>query len=396
MTEYLRRAAVPVIAIILTGLLITSGCSDELTDATALKGFSRTDVTIHDTTLIATASSTFRQYVPMNGRLTQVGKTGGYDAYGLIEFITSSIPSRDTMVMISAKLKLRAQTWFGDSSGTLSFTVQEVTQAWSQETVRWDSLPAYDQTVRGSFSGPVSADTEQIVVDLDTALVRKWLPGQAASQYGVILLPTASCTVIRGFNIFDYDSVSWYPTLEVIFRNTAGTVQDTFTSASGIDSFVGNIDNPTTASDVIATQSGVAYRSTLQFDLSSIPRGAIVNSAELALAFDSAASRLNRFTNDSLIVAHVRTSADDPKLFEFSGASGNPSTLFHNTYSFDVRHAAQKWVIGPNYGLVLRSGTISEFSGFDLWVFYSQTAADNSLRPRLRVKYSVQNGGPRP
>jgi hypothetical protein len=108
----------------------------------------------------------------------------------------------------------------------------------------------------------------------------------------------------------------------------------------------------------------------------------------MTLTQDQGTSRLNKFKGDSLTVAHLALSETNKRLFETQGALA--SAIGGNRYSFDLRHITQSWAIGPNFGLVLRNSNFSEFSTFDLFTFYNHSAADSTVRPKLRVRYAVE------
>jgi len=373
----------------LSPLLLFLACSDDLSLLNSLDTkFTNIDVVIVADTLDAVSSSTFRNYLPMNGRFNLVGKTGGYEAFLAVQF--SSLPQRDTVNVISAQLKLRAATWFGDSSSSLSFTVHKILRGWSSLSLTWDSLAGFyeESVVRGTYTGTVSADTEYVVVDLDTSMVREWLQPSTITQYGILLNPGTTGRVVRGFTAFGTDSAQFNPTLTVIAQNLAGTVVDTNEYSIGSDTFVGNIDNLASNAERIYAQSGVVYRSKLTFDASSIPTGAIVTKAELVLTLDEAASIINKFSADTLVAVHVLASSTDSTLFELAGSLPKPDV--GSAIAVDLRHAAQLWANGINNGILLRASSLNEFSSLDLHVFYGPSAADPAVRPRVEIFYSIE------
>ncbi|MBM2841252.1 MAG: TGFb propeptide protein [Bacteroidetes bacterium] len=389
-------------AIILFAMLLWS-CSD---DPTALNSVGTqllsTKVTVKTDILPAVSSSTFRQYVSMDGRTNLIGKfstsNGEYVAYGLVQFFSSYIFQRDTVLVLSATLKLRAETWFGDSSASFGFNVHEINRSWGQTTFRWDSLEAgFYNPVPGPFPGSATQqDSQWISVGLDTAMVRRWLrPSTFSNNYGVILIPTQGTNIIRGIHAFEFGADTLYPQLTVIARNVSGTTTDTTIYQKGQDTFVtfvGNINNPSFSTNLIYVQSGVSYRGFLKVDLSSIPRGAIINQAQLTLVYNPAASRVNRFTTDSSIVVHSLLSATDSSKFELLGARA-VSSLSTARFVFDIRHQVQTWIRDQrlNYGVIFRPTNANEFSSFDLFAFYNETAADSTARPQLLVKYTVES-----
>lgn len=393
MTARMRSAGS--FASLLCGLLL-AGCSDEptlnnaLTSSLPLEGFAA-----YDTTIAADTSTTFRKYVAMNGATNMLGMADGYTAMAAIQFVPGYFPRRDTATVFRATLTLTTVTWMGDSLGTLGFTVHRIDKSWSTSRLTWDSVYSgfYDPAVvRGSYMGGPAADRDTISVELDTAMVREWLQSTSTNKYGIILVPTPSSTIVRGLYPFELDSVSWRPTVTIYAGNAAGTSLDTTRYNVGADTFVGNIDNLATDPALFYLQAGVVYRSTLHFPTSFIPRGAIINSAELTIDRDPAASRLSRFVVDSLVTAHLLLSADPTGIFEsdYTATAGRPKAGTSTSFSFDLRHAAQAWVKGTNDGILLRNNSVREFSSFDLYAFAGPRHPDPARRPRLHLVYSVR------
>ncbi len=373
-------------------LLTFAGCSDDLNVLNSLDTkFTDVDVEVIIDTLESVSGTSFRQYIPTNGVYNMLGIGSGVEARMAMQF-TSGFVQRDTIEILSATLRLRAVTWFGDSSGTLSFEVYKILRPWSSLTLTWDSTTASgfyeDGVVRGSYSGPVNADTGYVSLSLDTAMVREWLEPLTSTSYGFLLLPTSGSTVARGFIAFGTDSAQYVPTLTVIARNDAGTVTDTTVYNIGNDTFLGNVDNLVTDPGRIYVQAGVVYRSTLNFDASSIPQGAIVNKADLILQLDRTASKISKFSGDTLQAAHIRTSTTDSTKFESEGSVGQEGPSGEILYEF--RRGVQLWVNGINNGVLIRASSLNEFSDLDQYVFYGPAASDPALRPKIRVTYTVE------
>jgi len=384
-------------AVVFATLLVCS-CSD---DPSALNSVGtqllRTKITVKTDTLRAISSSSKKQYVSMDGRTNLIGKfstpNGDYVAYSLVQFYSSYISQRDTVLVLSATLKLRKETWFGDSTSSFGFNVHEINRGWGQTTFRWDSMEAgFYNPVPGPFV--IHEDSQWISVGLDTAMVRKWLqPRTTSTNYGIILIPTPNTNIVRGVHAFEFGADTLYPQLTVVAQNIARTVTDTTIYKAGQDTFVGNIDNLSSNPELIYTQSGVSYRGFLRFDFSSIPRGAIINQAELTLKYSPATSRLNRFTSDSAIAAHALLSATDSTKFDAQGSRSTADLRNATSFVFDIRREVQYWIRNAslNNGLLFRTVNQSEFSSFDLFTFYNQTAQDSTKRPQLIVKYTVES-----
>ena len=387
-----------VCSLALLAAVLLAGCSEEPSRSNALVADLPLDeFTVKDTTVSADTSGTFRTYQAMNGSINMLGSYGRYTACLAIQFTPSAFPTRDTIVVHQATLMLSSATWTGDSLGTLSFTAHRVERGWSASRLTWDSIQTgfFESAERGRYVGAGGPDSQMISLDLDTAMVREWFRSSGTTKYGIILVPAAPGGLIRGFFTFGEDSSAIRPTLRVIAGNVSGTSRDTSTFVLGTDTFVANIDELAADPGLIYLQAGVVYRGNLRFDTGFLPRGAIVNQAELLLERDAASSHLTRFTADTVVSAHMLLSNDPAGIFEsdFYSSAGRRLAGTSTTFRFDVRHAVQTWARGGNYGFLLRVATASEFNSLDLYCFGSVSAPDPARRPRLRVVYSVRNQG---
>ncbi len=393
------RSAIAGAGIALLGLI--GGCSEEPTEANSpvadlpLAGF-----ITRDTTLPALHGTYVRQHTTMDGYINLVGTTGSYTAIAALQFTPGNFPAQDTIAVFSATLTLHAFTWYGNPGAPFGFTVHRINQSWSSYTLTWDSVQTgfYESLPRGSYNGPLVGDTTLITVSLDTAMVREWFATPTTTtttQFGIVLVPTASTqNAIRGFAEFGVgDSTSYYPTLKVIKGNVSGTSLDTSVYNGGQDTFLGNDDHGTAPSPSLYVQGGVVYRSALWFDISSIPRGAILNSAVLSLDLDYASSHISKFVTDTSLSAQLLGDSTTFTSFatENSSTFGRKIAGSASTFEFKIRATAQSWVRGPNYGILIRVPTAREFTTPDLYVFYSNTASTPALRPRLRLVYSIKS-----
>lgn len=378
---------------------LLAGCSDQPTVANApVVALPLTNLAVHDTTIVATGSSTYKQFIRTNGPVNLVGRSGNYTAMSLIQFVPTNFPARDTALVFGASLTLRFETWAGDSTGQFSFNIYRVSLPWGETTVTWDTVQGpgfYEQyTVRGSYSGGAGPDTQLVTIPLDTAMVRQWLATPTTTTttaYGIILVPTSGCTMIRGFNEYAYpttDSTGWFPTLQIIAGSPSGTPRDTATYAIAYDTWVGNIENLASNPQLIYLQSGVDYGSTLSFDVSFIPRGAVVNSANLLLTSDPATTRINRFVTDSSFQLATTLSPSDRTQTDPYLVVGTKRTGSILTYSVDMIRPVQIWIKSSNYGVTLKPNVTFDGSSFQLMTFFNEKAPP-ALRPRLKLKYST-------
>jgi hypothetical protein len=380
-------------------LACQNGCSEDPTAENALGGnLSQNEFVVRETTLVSSSASVYRTAVPMNGPVNLVGRYQGYTAYTAVRFSPTLFPVRDTILVLSATLRLRAVSVFGDSNAAFGIQVHRIIVPWA-DSIKWDNVQSgfYDPIPMSTQSFPVGADTEDVLIRLDTAMVRQWfLQGSTTSpdsaKQGVMLLPAPGTGLVRGFNSFLYslDSAVHYPTLEVIAINRNGTVRDTTKYTTGTDTFTGNLEMFTPSPNLLYTQSGIVYRSRLQFDAGFIPRGSIVNQAELTLTQELGASLLSTSAVRGSNIHLALPTAADSNAFAFTAVPSRIQDLEPQRFLFTVTQQVQRWVRGPNDGLILRARDISEYGSFDRYAFYGSTHPDTTARPRLRVIYSTE------
>lgn len=382
------------ICLITAGLL--AACSESITNPdTPGSGLLIRDVVIRDTVVTAISDTTFLHRIAADPFLLSpltrdlVGKDGSYKAYAAIRF--SVVSPRDTITVLSATMILRLITWQGDTTGLFSFNVHSINTGWREDTLRWNQVNSpgfFDPAlIKGEYSGRLSADTEYIRVTLDTAMVREWFRTNTTANNGILLVPKPNCTMIRGIGAFDVDADTVQPSLQVIARGPNAAKNDTIMIRIGSDSYVADADPFPLNPERILTQAGIAYRSKLLFDVSQIPRGSIISSAQLLLEGIPGANRISKFTTTPQPIVNALLSADSTN-FESTFAAGSIAGT-GNSFAFDVRRQVQLWVNGHNYGLILRQPTTNELSTLDLFTFYSNNAPNPDLRPRIKLKYTV-------
>jgi hypothetical protein len=378
-------------SILLLISLVWSNCSEEPTSVGIGLVSSQDLVQVDTATVTAVATSVLKKPINTGGSdnllvgkyRTTDGKT--YEAKTLLRF-TGFPDTLKSVTVLSANLILGSKYRFGDPQGSLSFNVYKMTQGWTEYGVTWDSIStaSYDPIVRGNFSSAI-ADSDSVAVPLDPSLISDWFQEAADSQtiQGIILAPTDASTKIVGFSSFQSLDASREPQLLVTFLSSDGTVQDSLLFITGEDTYVANIDNLPSDPNLLYVQAGIAYRSTVQFGLDSIPLHVGINRAILELTRDRSSAPPSSRSIDSL-VSVLLVSSDSVDITTFVlGSRVDPDS---DVYSFVVTPEVQQWVSAkPNYGLQIDA--YAESSQLDLFTFHSASAS-LSLRPRLRIIYS--------
>ena len=343
-----------------------------------------------ETDSLEITSSTFRNSVnTFASSIMLIGKYEQYESKTVLKF--RDIPGDyDSSVVVSANLVLKnSNYYYVNKTGTTAFNVFKINQDLNLATITIDSINSstVGTTSLGNYSGVVP-DSQTISVAIDNQTVKDWLEVAAdttypVKNYGVMLQPSAASNTIRGF--FSYANISeQIPYLEVV--RTKNGVTDTLTL--NFSESVSLSDAPTSVipQDRMLVQNGIAYRSTLNFNLSKLPSNVIINNATLQFTIDSKQSFLSESGNKTMIVGLINDTAN------------NNDTLFVNaflrdsiTYSVSLNQIFQIWNVGnlPNLGVVLRG--FYELQNLDKFVLFSPAVSDTTKRPRLKLYYTLRN-----
>ncbi|RKY99602.1 MAG: hypothetical protein DRQ13_01990, partial [Ignavibacteriae bacterium] len=144
-------------------------------------------------------------------------------------------------------------------------------------------------------------------------------------------------------------------------------------------------DLPLLPQEDIAVQSSVSVNSIIAFDLSDVPEGVVINSAELIIQRDS----LNTITGSSFSNSLLAYFVEDSTTKEVAEEGAFLLSFNDNSYSGDITSYVRIWINeNRNQGVLLRSGNAIE--GLELFALKGSTAADFAERPRLRIVYTVK------
>jgi hypothetical protein len=115
-----------------------------------------------------------------------------------------------------------------------------------------------------------------------------------------------------------------------------------------------------------------------------LPKGLVVNNAELILTRDTLNSVSGTIFNNSLRASFLRYS--DSLNTQGTAVS---LTFSGNKYTGNITSFLRNWIdTDENNGLLLQAG--NQFDGLELFAIYGSDALDLSLRPRLKVTYTIK------
>jgi hypothetical protein len=342
-----------------------------------------------DTTTTPSTANSSQKAVPNPGLPNRllIGKTADYESWGLLRFV--SIP--DSLVLINvldASVTLRASYHFGDSLAPFSMTVHRVLNSWGTDSLTIDSLKAtgfYETAAQANVSVSSIGDTATISFPLDTSMVRTWVNAAldtATTNFGLLLKPT-NFSVIKGFESGVSPTTAFRPQVMIRYSRPGLTRVDTVVVNTSIVAYAAFANNTAWLSDSshIYVRNGLAYRGSIDFDISGIPAGSPVHKAVLEMTLDPAASKLNSLTTDSLFAYFVSTDG----VLTNSYALGEPTFVNgKKVYSFTVTNFVQYWTKNVNPRTIAVGG-YTERSTVDSFVFFG---ASSAFKPKLLITYS--------
>ena len=325
-----------------------------------------------------------------------VGKHNNEESIGLLRFV--DFPEDDSLgnvVVISADIVLHPTTYYIGNPSTFAFSIYRITSSWDADNVTSMVIGGLSQDGNkyGSFSGSVD-DTSAIYVPLSTDLVKEWLriratQGIAGNNFiqGIMLVPEVSSDCIYSFySVSIYEEGDQSPHLRII-REIEGE-RDTIFVTSATNSYYGFTRSFDKNDENIVTQSGVAYRTKLTFDLSKLPEHIHISNATLTLTLDNSNSNIGMNSVDSLIsYAKVISPISYTIYDQYSVVSaGYQSTEGKKIFDINMTLFMQAWIERKdNHGMEIAH--LGELITFDKLSFYSNSALNSNDRPKLKVEY---------
>ncbi len=339
---------------------------------------------IDSLTITAIRDTTFRARIT-GVASTMVGEFQDIEARAVIGYSGfNSVPA--TATVDSAILNVVTRYKFQDSTGTVGFEVHEMNITWSESTIGWDTLQAagtYQSVIQGGTVKNISPGDTSIQVRIDS-LVRRWVQTGVNAPNGILLIPsTFSSTIIVGSN--SSSVLENRPSITVYYHDAADTTIKLLLYSSQ-RAFVGNSNQPL-AAGTIFTQSGVSYRSRVEFDSLKLPAKASISSAIVEFSLANSSSLFNQSSRDSIVVHLLRKNYSPFDSLAFATICSPGLNGAQKVYRATITPIVQEWITRePNYGLVVRS--YGEFLNFDRFALYGSAAAA-ALRPKLIVTYTV-------
>ncbi len=392
------KASLYSIIVVVIFSLYTIGCSDDPSslglpfippgETTGVREFD----SYIDTMIITSNNRSY--YVNTSGSSNlMVGKNGSYESKGLLRFNDIG-DSYDSSVVSSARITFKYRNYYfpsstSDSLGQISFDIYEIEQSLNFSTLTMDSVTtsSFGNIPKGNYTGSPTADSQEVEITLDPAMVKDWLEYAADTSYsnknyGIVFSPGNASNVIKAF----YSSnTELRPSLEIIYTKNSVTDTLIYNNSSSV-----SLSNTSFApsTETFSLQAGVSYVQLMQFDLSKIPSTATINDVQLILTLDSAASVFSNQSSFSFFSQFITDTAGlKTDIFAFSGAPGSNGTYVMRLVNPSAPSPFQRWLLGQtNYGIMLFAGM--QTVNLDRYVFFKETCSDPNKRPRVKIKYT--------
>jgi len=312
-----------------------------------------------------------------------LGQFQGYETRILLKF--GELP--DTAQVETAQLVLFPHAIYGDTTAApLPISLHRITETWAEETAVWGDVEGrFESEPLGSFElipSTSAADTFTI----PASLVQEWID-HPEQNHGV-LLKTRGSGFIKEYHSREGDQLN-YPRLKLVY--TKEGVRDTSDYKASGDVFIVESQGDL-RSDRLYVGNGIACRSLLRFDFSTLPEKTLINYASLCLRVDQE-NTLKRTDYTFIIqIFRVTTPDWDPGTIEVDSTSVISQSIKEgDSLVVNIASFVQKWVSDrldgwENYGMLLSSKT--EGSDISRLAFFS-SEADIPLSPKLTLYYSL-------
>lgn len=339
---------------------------------------------------IPQSSKSHKKIIPLGtSQRLLLGKFQNQTAYTLISF-TFNLPDsiikairNDSLEVIDNKGEMNLDYLLGEKSAAFDYSIHEINSNWTSAGFTADSFSALNYSQIDLSSNKVETDTT-LSFKINNNILKNWLKNEVdtalAQNKGVLLKPKPETNKIVGFVAFDPD-LSRDARIKVVVRKP-GAYTDTLLAYVLSDvSFV--IGDNQLDSNYITIQSSLTYYGTLQFDLSSLKKGTIVNFAQLSLTLDTLKSKFGNNYFDQLN-AYIITSADSLTVNE---TNVYPLKRIKDKYVGDISGVVRYWVANnPNYGILIKAG--KENIGMEKFIIKGSSYPVYNDRPKLEIIYT--------
>lgn len=289
----------------------------------------------------------------------------------------------DTVEIDSAVLIITVDHVNNASQIPATIDVYAVASSWEDSTVKTTDIST---GLIGNLLGSItiaSDTTDTLFYKLNKELLTTWMDTLTSDQNYGLYLDTNDDFMIQCYSSDISSSTGYGPLL--IFYSSEDTInypsyieayQDVFLTSSLTET------NP----DQLIIESGTAFRSFVEFDLSIFEPTDIINRAALILSADTLRLLPKNADAFTVLACNLDTLTDFQSM-ECQSDYISSGSVTDDECTVDLTYQIQSMVSGqsPNYGFLLESPV--ESSELSRIIFYS-TTSDSAKQPRLDVIYT--------
>jgi hypothetical protein len=372
----------------------TQGCADD-PSSLGLKFIppnETTGVKIFDSytdTMDISLSSIKRAVNTSSSTFLIVGQNANCSSKAVLKFNNINSNYDSANMVNSAVLKLKYKNYYYPSKNTdslaqLSFDIFKVQQSINFSTFNTDSVTSstFGNTSQGSYTGFPTADTQEVDIQLNPAMVKDWLEyaadtSYAQKNYGIVLSPNAGSGALKGFYSGITDG-SVRPSLVIIV--TKNNDPDTITANESSTLFLAN-GTLTPVPERFLMQGGISFMEVIKLSTNKIPSNATINDVQLILSLDKSNSSISPQSEQKMIASFITDTSTFAVDGDYSGFNVSDQFTIRITYPF------QRWLVGQaNYGSLISPSI--KAANTDLFAFYDMNSTDAGKRPRVIIRYT--------
>ncbi len=327
----------------------------------------------------------------------------------LIQFDLSSIPFGSIITNAYLTLFYNPTSASAGQAGLNASLLQRITSSWDENVVTWNNQPSFTTSNEVTLAQSTLPDQDYPDVDV-TQLVQDMIDNPSSSFGFLLRLQTEQTYSSMKFASSDYTDYNLVPELEITYVHDKGGGNDSCfvsqpNSVDGKDAKIWDLEptlNYGNDADFIAaswTWNGEqgTLRSLLDFDLTTIPSNAIINSAYLSLYYNPTSASAGQAGSNASWLQRIISTWDEASV---TWSNQPQITTQHevllpasvsvdeNYFDVDVKEIVTDMVNDPlnSFGFMFQLEVEQTYASMK---FASSDHLDSGIHPKLEICYSI-------
>jgi hypothetical protein len=295
--------------------------------------------------------------------------------------------TNNEVVLKSSWIEMYPNYWIGDSTN-FSFTVHKINEHWNPIELNQDTINDIHVSLGPNILESITKGDTVIKFSIDNELVENWVRRSFDDTYpednGILLAPLSN-TGIVGFQALTSFPSDIYPLLHLEFEKE-GEFIDTVLALPKLDIHIPTGERLLDPVNGVLLQGSINVRGKLKFNIETVPKDVLINSAILDLFVDEANTFEGTAETDSIALSFYQNSGSDSINIEFGRY---PLVKKDGKYSGNISQFVQRWLDGePNEGMEVK--LTDENRSASAVSFYNNEHPNESQKPRLTIYYTIK------